>query len=139
MGDHFRQTILQDLLQDEGYRQFPYKDSVGKLTIGIGRNIDDRGISKEEALYLATNDINECIKELKQSFPFYDSLSQVRQMVLINMAFNLGISKLMQFRNMREAIERGDFKYAAEHMLDSKWAKQVGNRAERLALKMEMG
>jgi lysozyme len=131
---------LKDLLiQDEGYRQFPYKCTAGKLTIGIGRNIEDRGISKDEALFLLNNDIDVCLSELRNSFTFFDALNDARKIVLINMCFNLGIPKLMQFRKMREAIEQFNFVEASKQMLDSKWAKDVGHRAERLAFIMEKG
>jgi len=134
-----RAKLKELLIQDEGFRQFPYKDSVGKLTIGIGRNIEDRGISQDEAEYLLNNDINHCLNDLEVSLPFFKDLDEPRKIVLLNMCFNVGIPTLMQFRKMRDAIEKHDYAEASKQMLDSTWAKQVGHRADRLAYIMEVG
>lgn len=136
---YVRQKLRDLLLQDEGYRQFPYRCPAGKLTIGIGRNIEECGISRDEALFLLDNDIDSCLHDLRSSFNFFDALNEPRKIVLLNMCFNLGIPKLMQFRKMREAIEAQDYVEASKQMLDSDWARQVGNRAQRLALMMEIG
>lgn len=134
-----REKLKDLLLQDEGYRQFSYKDTAGKLTIGIGRNIEECGISKDEALYLLDNDINNCLNDLRASLTFFDALNEARRIVLLNMCFNLGIPKLMQFRKMRDALDRQDYTEAAKEMLASDWANQVGHRAQRLAYIMETG
>lgn len=125
---------LRDLLtKHEGLRLKPYKDTVGKLTIGIGRNLDDLGISKEEALFLLENDIARVIAQCRQSFPWFDSLSPRRQAAIASMVFNLGLRGFMGFKKMITAIEQGDFDMAAIEMLDSKWSEQVGQRATELA------
>jgi lysozyme len=129
------------LLIDEGLRLKPYRDTVGKLTIGIGRNLDDVGISKDEALYLLENDIQRAIKEATQIFGTYRwlSLDKVRQAVILDMLFNLGKTRFLTFKKFIQAVKEKDFEKAAEEMLDSKWAKQVGRRAKRLAYMMKTG
>lgn len=118
---------------------FPYKCTADKLTIGYGRNIEDRGISEDEAEYLLNNDIKLSESELSKAFPWFNKLTPVRQSVLINMHFNIGIARLKGFVKALAAIERGDYKTAAAEMLDSKWARQVGKRADELAKQMETG
>jgi lysozyme len=131
--------LRADLERDEGLRLKPYTDTVGKLTIGIGRNLDDKGISRDEAFVLLDNDIAECIGDLRGSFPWFDKLTEARQCVLINMRFNLGGKGLRTFKQTLMSIERGDYVGAARNMRISKWAGQVGARAKRLADMMESG
>lgn len=127
------------LIYHEGLRLRPYRDAGSKLTIGVGRNLDDSGITKEEALVLLKNDIKRASNELDQKLPWWKSLSGTRQKVLISMVFNLGISGLLKFHGMLAALQDGDYSGAAEHMLASKWASQVGTRAFELAYMMENG
>lgn len=134
------QLILKNMLvHEEGYSQFPYKDTQEIWTIAIGRNLQARGISMGEALVLLENDIQYFNEQLDKKLPFFKLLDQIRQMVLIDMAFNLGINNLLQFKNTLAAIEGGNYQLAAQEMLNSKWAKQVGRRAERLSKMMETG
>ena len=128
--------LKQQLIVHEGLELMPYKCTAGKLTIGVGRNIEDRGISYDEAMYLLENDLTLYHVELMKAFPVVDQLDVVRQYTLVNMAFNLGITKLRQFKMMWAAIEDNDFEVAAQEMLNSKWAVQVGNRALELAEQM---
>lgn len=127
------------LIYHEGLRLKPYADSGNTLTIGVGRNLQEMGISKEEALFLLQNDINRVSRELDAKLPWWKSLSDTRQKVLISMAFNLGIKKLLTFTGMLSALQSGDYSAAAEHMLESRWASQVGTRAVELAYLMENG
>ena len=127
------------LTKDEGLRLKPYHCSAGKLTIGIGRNIEERGISQAEALFLLRNDIETCESELRANFTFFEELSDIRQEVLLNMCFNLGISRLKQFKKMIQALDQEDYARAAREMLDSRWANQVGKRAVQLAHEMKTG
>lgn len=127
------------LIYHEGLRLKPYWDASNKLTIGVGRNLDDNGITKDEALVLLRNDIERASRQLDEKLPWWRSLSDTRQKVLVSMVFNVGISKLLGFKDMLSALEDGDFSAAAEHMLASKWASQVGNRAVELAYMMENG
>lgn len=127
------------LIKHEGLRLKPYRDTVGKLTIGVGRNLDDRGITRDEALYMLENDIHIVEEELDQRIPWWRELDDVRQEVLLNMAFNLGVPKLMKFKNFLRALKEGNYAQAADEMLDSLWAQQVGRRAKELALAMRNG
>ena len=129
-------TPLEQITRDEGYRQFAYKDTLGVLTIGIGRNLDRVGISREEAEVMAENDINRSIAGLRQALDFFDGLSVPRQGVLINMAFQMGVRGLLKFTDTLARIERGDFEGAAKAMLNSLWAMQTPERAARLAEQM---
>jgi lysozyme len=133
-----KHSIIEQLELHEGIRLKPYKDTVGKLTIGIGRNLDDVGITKAEAYYMLQHDIAKVDSKLEK-LDWYSKLGRVRQKVIIDMAFNLGMGGLLSFKNMIKAIKLNDFPTAAAEMLDSKWAKQVGIRAKRLAKMMETG
>jgi len=124
---------LEALKADEGYRPHPYRCTAGKVTIGYGRNLDDKGITKDEAVYLLTKDIVDADKELYKAFPFIVELSYARQAVLINMCVNMGITRLKKFKRMWVEIEGKMFSRAALEMLDSRWSQQVGDRAKRLA------
>jgi lysozyme len=133
-------TALEDQLIDhEGLELKPYQCTADKLTIGVGRNIEDRGITEDEARYLLKNDIKIVEDELLEKKPVVAGLDAVRQRVLVDMGFNLGIPTLLKFQNMWAAIEEEDFERAAEEAMDSRWAKQVGRRAERLCQAMATG
>lgn len=134
-----RDRLKAQLVRHEGLRLKPYKDTVGKLTIGIGRNLDDVGISDEEAEYLFWNDVATLEKQLRGAVPCFGSLDDVRQRVLADMAFNLGVSGICKFSRMLAAVEARDFDRAAAEMLASKWAAQVGGRASELAKSMREG
>jgi lysozyme len=134
-----RDIVRAQLRIDEGTRTKPYKDSVGKLTIGVGRNLDDVGLSMDEVSYLLENDIIRAEKDAATLFPNFDTLSENRRAVLINMAFNLGAGKLAGFKKFRAAVEALDFETAAAEMTHSSWSLQVGVRAGRLAKQMEEG
>ncbi len=139
------------LIEDEGLELMPYLDccgkywrlcvckAKGKLTIGVGRNLDDLGISENEALGLELNDIKRCSIEVERAFPWFSKLNPARRVVIMCMAFNLGVPKLKQFQKMIKQIESGDFRSASIEMLNSNWASQVKARATRLSLIMEKG
>ena len=131
--------IRDDLVRDEGLRLKPYRCTAGKLTIGIGRNLDDVGISRDEALYLLENDIARAHADASRTFPWYGALDEVRQGVVLNMVFNLGLTRFSQFHQTIQHIQRGEYAAAADQMLKSLWAKQVGARATRLARQMREG
>ena len=133
------QRLWEQLVHHEGLRLKPYRCSAGKLTIGVGRNLEDVGLTEEEALLLLGNDISRVITELDQNIPAFSSLDEIRKRVLVDMGFNLGINRLMKFRRMLAALEAGDWSQTAVEMMDSRWARQVGSRAERLKLMMETG
>lgn len=131
--------LTEMLVDHEGMRRKPYRCTAGKLTIGVGRNLDDRGISPDEAMYMLANDIKDSRRELSAAFPWFDKLDEVRQAVLIDMCVNLGLSRLQGFRNTLALIGVGKYEAAAQEMLDSKWAEQVGRRAQRLSRMMATG
>lgn len=141
------ELLAAELTRDEGLRLKSYRDSVGKLSIGVGRNLDDKGISKEEAEVMLRNDIAEHTELLDKYLPWWRSLDEVRQRVVANMGFNLGVGpsaehpqgKLLTFKNTLAAMERGDYEAAANGMSSSAWAKQVGLRATRLVAMMRTG
>jgi len=152
--------LVEKLIQHEGLKLNVYKDTLGIDTIGIGRNLEDRGISKEEldvmdipnietvyqfgitevdAVYLAENDVQIVEEELVRAHPCVDRLDAVRQLVLVDMAFNMGVPRLCKFKKMWAAIHEDDFSTAAKEMLDSRWATQVKGRADKLANMMHNG
>ena len=132
-------ALLAELRRDEGLRLKPYRCTAGKLTIGVGRNLDDVGISEAEADLLLRNDVARSMADLDEAIPWWRSLTEARQRVLVNMAFNLGATGLLGFRNTLAAIESGNYVKAANGMLQSLWASQVGERAVRLARMMVTG
>jgi lysozyme len=127
------------LMVDEGVKRFPYRDTVGKLTVGCGRNLDDVGLSDDEINYLLNNDLFRAEKTARALFAGFDRLSDARKAVLVNMAFNLGQTRLAGFHRLREAVKEQDWEQAAKEMIDSRWAKQTGQRAVRLANQMREG
>ena len=126
-------TIADDLERDEGLRLKPYRDTVGKLTIGVGRNLDDVGITAVEARALLANDIAKATDELTRTIPWFAAAPEGVRRGMVNMAFNMGLAGLMQFQNMLRALEAKDYAEAAVEALDSDWARQVGARADRIA------
>ncbi len=133
------EKLIRLLITHEGLRLKPYRDTRGKLTIGVGRNLDDVGITEEEALYLLKNDIKRVLDFLKERLPYWNGLTETRKMALVDMCFNLGPGGFLSFKKMLAALERGDYEQAAREMLDSRWARQVGRRAEELAEMMREG
>jgi len=132
-------TLREQLIRDEGLRLKAYRDTEGHLTIGVGRNLDAVGLYPDEVDYLLDNDLRRIKDHVLTGLPWTVKLDEARFGVLLNMCFNLGLRGLLQFRQMLGAVEAGDWARAAEEMLDSKWAGQVGQRAERLAKQMESG
>jgi lysozyme len=131
-------TIEEQLILHEGLKLKPYTDTQGVLTIGVGRNLDDRGITEDEAMYLLAGDIDEIIARL-EVHSWYLALGPVRRKVIIDMAFNLGVGGLTGFKRMIEALERADYDAAADEMVDSAWYRQVGERGRRLERMMRTG
>lgn len=122
----------------EAVRPFPYEDQVGKLTIGVGRNLDDNGLSDDEINYLHQNDLNRCWDEAA-TLGWFADLDDVRKLVVLDMIFNLGLKRFRGFVNTIAALEVKDFKTAAREMVDSKWYRQTGRRAKRLVRAMATG
>lgn len=131
---------LSDSVQrHEGLRLKPYKCTAGKQSIGYGRNLSDRGITKVEAKAMLDADLQSCMFELMALDAFRTIESPLRREIIIEMCFNLGLKRLLKFQKMWAAILCEAWQVAAEEMLDSKWAKQVGNRAITLAKGMKDG
>ena len=127
------------LLRHEGLRLKPYRDTVDKLTIGVGRNLTDVGITRDEALVLLRGDIARTQAALDAALPWRAALDPVRGRVLVDMAFNLGVARLLGFGVMLAAARAGEWAEAADAMLRSRWAGQVGRRAQELAVEMHTG
>ncbi len=128
-----REQLIRDLIRDEGSCLKPYQCSAGKLTIGVGRNLEDRGISEDEAGYLLKNDIAGVLDDLDRNIPWWRGLDRKQRLALANMGFNLGWPRLSRFKNMLAALKDGDVDTAAREALNSRWAEQVGARAKRIA------
>ena len=134
-----RQAMIRQLALHEGLRLKPYKCTAGALTIGYGRNLDARGITEAEAEMMLANDIDDFQDRLLREIPWMVDLSPVRQRVLLDMAFNLGISGLLKFQRTLAAVRGQEYERAAAMMLDSRWATQVGTRAKRLSRMIATG
>jgi len=159
-------SIEEQLVLHEGLRLNVYRCPAGYQTIGVGRNLDTvglsedeqlrvlgcfglppsevtallkiRGITKDEAMFLLGNDIEKCYADL-EPFDWFQALDPVRQKVILDMRFNLGLKGLLKFRKMIAALKVKDYKEAARQMEDSLWYKQVGNRGKRLVKMMQTG
>ena len=155
-----KEKLLEELVKHEGLRLQVYQDTLGIDTIGVGRNLEDRGISKEEldeldiptiehiyeygiteadAMVLAQNDVQIVEEELLRAHPCVEDLDAVRQLVLVDMAFNMGVPRLCKFVKMWNAIHEKKFDIASKEMLDSRWANQVKSRAVKLSNAMYNG
>jgi lysozyme len=131
-------NLIEQLKIDEGFRGQPYKCSAGKTTIGYGRNLEAHPLTKQEAELLLVNDIRRAVRECEK-LPYFQKLNQNRRNVISNMVFNLGMTRFKQFKRLEKALIKQDFIEASKQMLDSKWARQVGVRAQRLAKAMVEG
>lgn len=132
------QKLAAMLIEEEGLRLKVYMDTAGVPTIGVGRNLRDKGITKDEALKMLQDDIADVLVALPSLAGWY-RLDHVRQLVLADMAFNLGVHGLLEFKDMLSAVWHGDWEAATQEMLTSRWAHQVGRRAHRLAEMMRTG
>lgn len=132
-------ALTERIIDHEGLRLFPYKDTMAKMTIGVGRNIQDRGISRDEAMYLLKNDIEMAKRELSH-FDWFTKLDTVRQEVLIELHFNIGLTKVLKFKSMISFLGEGYYINAATQLLKSLWASQVGERrAKDMANRLKTG
>ena len=161
-----KHSLEEQLILHEGLRLETYKCPAGYWTIGVGRNLEtkgltgveqkfifgrdgmskqevierlkEQGITKDQAMWLMANDISECVKDLK-TFDWFDKLDDIRTKVVVDMRFNLGAGGFRQFKKMIAALAAGDYKAAAAEMVDSKWYRQVMTRGTRLAQMMRTG
>lgn len=125
--------VITDIMRDEGFRSRVYKCPADKWTLGYGRNVEDVGITEEEAEHLLYNDVARVERELDRVHPWWVKCPGSVRRGLINMTYNLGISRLGAFKKMLACLQAGDYRGASREALDSKWAKQVGDRAKRIA------
>lgn len=132
MGPSLRDAMFKLLIKHEGLKLKAYLCPQEKLTIGVGRNIEDLGISKSEALILLVNDIERVQAEAKEHIVCYELLDDVRKSVVLSMLFNLGLPRFLKFKNFISHLNNGDFTSAAEELKTSLWYQQVGVRGEDL-------
>lgn len=156
-----KELLREELIRDEGLRLFPYKDTESIFTIGVGRNLMDkglsrnelsalglninlkkeqvvsvlleRGITKQEALFLLDNDIEDAWEQLTDNLSWIESKPEVVQRSLTNMNFNMGWGRLSQFKKTLSHLKADRWREASEEMLNSKWSNQTGQRAIRLS------
>lgn len=133
-----RAALCAQLMRHEGVRLKPYTDTVGKLTIGCGRNLTDRGISEDEAHYLLENDVDACIRDLSRLAWFAD-LDPVRQRALVDLCFNVGMAALLGFQHALAAMAIGDYPAAADGFTASRWYQQVGVRGPAIVAMVRTG
>ena len=131
--------LYLQLKAHEGLRLKPYRDSVGKLTVGVGRNLDDVGLREGEAMFLCFCDVAAVEQALDGRLPWWRGLDASRRAVLVDMGFNMGVAGLCDFTDMLAAAKAGRFGDAAQAMLRSRWAGQVGRRAATLSRMMRTG
>jgi len=134
-----KNRFIKQMRFHEGVKNKVYKDHLGIETIGVGRNLVDRGLSDEEVDYLLGNDITIVENELDNGLSWWRDLDEVRQRALADLAFNMGIPRLHGFVKMLDGLQRRDYHAAADELLDSKYAKQVGARSERVATMIRTG
>ena len=138
ISSKMRDKLVDQLIEHEGLKLKPYYCPAGKLTIGVGRNLEDKGISQKEAAFLLKNDIDECISDLEDLFKEkFDSFPEQVKIVLIDMRFNLGATGFRSFRKMIKAVNESNFDKASKEMKNSNWYSQVGKRAETLVEMMK--
>jgi lysozyme len=140
MTDTWNQAALvRDLSTDEGCVLKPYKDTAGKLTIGIGRNLTDRGITLSEADFLLANDIAMVVAQLDASEPWWRTLDAPRQRVMLNLGFNMGVPTLITFHQFLDFMQKGDWQAAAEDLKGTAWYGEVRQRGPRTVARLLAG
>lgn len=137
--------LIAELRRDEGVRHIPYKDTLGILTVGVGHNLEAHPLdliyplTDAQVDQILATDLVDVFEGLDKHLPWWEDLTQARQRVIVNMAFNMGVAGLRTFKNTLQAIQRGHYELAKVNMLQSKWAGQVGARATRLGRMMVEG
>jgi lysozyme len=132
--------LINDIKRDEGYRASAYRDTVGRLTIGYGFLIEaPGGLLPGEGDYMLANRLSPVVTQLPEQFSWFANMSDARKRALANMAYQMGISGLLEFKDMLHAFANGNYNEAADHALDSLWAKQTPARAQRIAAMIRQG
>lgn len=137
-----RVKARKQLEEDEGRKEVLYRDSLGYLTIGIGRLLDPRKGGKlrpKEVDFLFDNDFEEKLDQCQRRFPGFSKLNPARQAAVVNMCFQLGMDGVLAFKKMVQALQDEHWADARHHALDSLWAKQTPKRAQRVAYQLETG
>lgn len=133
-------SIEEQLVEHEGERLHPYRCTADKLTIGVGRNLEDKGISQEESRMLLENDIKECVEDLADIFPDFNKYAQARQHALIDLRFNLGSDGFRSFKQLIAAAQEGSWEQAAAELEDSSWWSQVqSDRRSKIYQQLKTG
>ena len=136
------EQLISKIVEHEGIKRFAYTDTLSYVSVGIGRCLDakkGKGLSVDECFYLLANDIKDLKSELSK-FDWYNKQNYVRQGALIEMAFNLGVNGLINFKKMIVCLDGGNFESAAKEMADSTWATQIGiNRLKDLQSRIRLG
>lgn len=134
-----RRALLDQLVRHEGVRLRPYTDQAGKTSIGVGRNLTDAGISREEAMTLLDHDVDEAITDLAAAYPWFAYLDSVRQRAVVDLRFNTGAQGFRTFHEFLRAMALKDYPSAAYQLRASAWAGEVGRRARDLSVMIETG
>lgn len=135
-----KQPLYESLIDHEGIRNLPYLDTLGHLTIGVGHKLDSIPLTPRVIQAILEDDVAYKEAELHRVIPYWhEFLSETRQCVILEMAFQLGAKGVKNFKKMWAAIKAEDFDTAANEMLDSQWHQQTPNRAEKLAERMRQG
>lgn len=132
-------NLIDQIIRHEGLELKPYRCTSNKLTIGVGRNLEDVGITEEEARYLLMNDLARVAGQVAKMMPWSAELNPPRYDALLNFVFNVGIGTALKFENAMAALKVSDFDTAAAELLDSRWSTQVGKRAQELAEQIRTG
>lgn len=124
--------LSNQLIKHEGLKQFPYRDTIGKLTIGVGHNLDDKGLTQAQIRSILIDDLTDTVNFLNFKLPWLKDLDDVRQRAVANMTFDL-MGKILDFKHMLAALQAKDWIKASDELLNSTFAKQTGQRARDLA------
>jgi|TARA_R100000458_G_scaffold58953_1_gene68183 lysozyme len=128
-----KERLSKQLVIHEGLRLKPYRCTSDKLTIGVGRNIEDVGISEEESMFLLSNDIDRAYNECYANFTWFSELSELQQEAMVNLIFNMGMSTFRKFKKTIQHMENKEYELAGAELLNSRYAEQVGQRAIEVA------
>ena len=133
------ERLQQTLIKHEALKLKPYRCSSDCLTIGVGRNLDDKGISERVAMIMLDEDIHDAITDLERNLRYFHDLPECVKEALVNMVFNMGISRFLQFKKTLAYLKQGKYRKAGNECLDSRWATQVGYRAVEVAALIKQG
>lgn len=129
--EFFNEELIKRTKREEGFRSKAYRDTRRKLTIGYGRNIQEVGITEQEASYLLLNDLKRSLKECADLFPKFATFSESRRNALVDLMFNMGLPTFLEFQRMIKAVNGDDWRTAGRELIDSLYARQLRRRAER--------